>query len=293
MRIFLTGATGFIGQRLLARLENHDVLALSRHQQSIHYPGVHFIAGDLNNTTWTNEVKDFSPHICLHLAWEGLPDYSLERCQANLNTSLILFKKLAELGIKRFITTGSCWEYGNASGPVCEVSSIGDLNIFAATKQALRLMLTSLALDYGIDMIWTRLFFTYGPNQRASSLIPQCHAAYSQGRLPQIQKPDVAQDFIYVDDAAEALVRLVETEKLKSGLFNIGSGQPTTVGMVVNEVAKYFGKPLPYSSTKPTSGFWADTKKIKEATSWEARTSLQSGVQQTLKVLDQKNHEAS
>ena len=181
MRIFVTGATGFLGNRLVALLQNHELLCLTRNPQKLPrtWQG-EILVGDLTQPeTWRARIERFAPQWCVHLAWEGLPDYSLSRCRANLDASLKLVETVVDAGATRVVVAGSCWEYGNACGAIREDASSQECSTFAATKHALRTVLDSFAHDRGIEYRWGRIFFAYGPNQRAGSLIPQCQAAYS------------------------------------------------------------------------------------------------------------------
>lgn len=289
MKIFLTGATGFLGSRVLSFFEGHELLCLTRNVRRFSKARhVRSLAGDLSDPAgWRNELKKFAPEWCVHLAWEGLPDYSLVRCRANLDAGIGLVETLADVGIKRMVMAGTCWEYGSASGAVKEDQPPTDCGLFAVTKHSLQTVLASVARDCGFEYRWGRIFFAYGPGQRASSLIGQCHAAYVQGRQPDIRNPGLAQDFIFIDDVAQALAVLT-TADTGSGVFNIGSGVPTTVASVVNRVAAHFDKPSPFPEIKATAGFWADTSKTTAATGWTSSTSTDDGIRQTLQALDRQ-----
>jgi nucleoside-diphosphate-sugar epimerase len=289
MRIFLTGATGFLGSRVLAFLSGHELLCLSR--RSGRRPtlrGVRSISGDLADpTTWQTELQQFAPDCCIHLAWTDLPNYSFSACRANLDSSMRLVETVVTSGATRIIVAGTCWEYGNASGAVKENQPIGDCGVFASTKHALRLMLESFAREAQIEARWVRIFFAYGPHQRISALIPQCHLAYLRGTQPAIRNPEAVQDFVYVDDVARGIVAIAEADA-GSGIFNLGSGAPTSVAYVVNQVADHFRVPRPFMLPQSQSGFWADTSKVSAATGWRPQTSIESGIMETLMELDRK-----
>lgn len=287
MRILLTGATGFLGARLLPILARHEVLCLTR--DHAWRPSVSWaspLVADLNSSdTYRAAIDRFRPSWCLHLAWEGLPDFSIARCRTNLNAGVSLFKTLIGAKVKRIVVAGSCWEYGAQSGPVREDQPLGDCGVFASTKQELQRALEDAAREAGIEYRWARIFFAYGPGQRAGSLIPKCHAAYATDREPEIRTPRAAEDFVHVDDVAQGLLSLAACD-VASGVFNIGSGKPSTVGEVVNQVAAHFGKPAPFAPMAPASGFWADTSRTAEVAGWRARISIGDGLAQTLSALD-------
>src|SRR5262249_46579390 len=103
MRVVLTGVTGFLGTHVLAPLPGHEVLCLSRDPGRVpRAPGIRGVRADLTKDgDWMAEIRAFKPESCLHLAWGGLPDYSLGRCRENLGASLRLLDTLAQSGIKR------------------------------------------------------------------------------------------------------------------------------------------------------------------------------------------------
>src|SRR3989338_5412557 len=98
MRVFLTGATGFLGSRVLSKLEGHDLLCLVRNSHHVSKVAhVRPLLGELVQPhKWRAELERFAPQWCIHLAWEGLPDYSLPRCHANLDASIKLIETLVD-----------------------------------------------------------------------------------------------------------------------------------------------------------------------------------------------------
>lgn len=234
---------------------------------------------------WVREVAVFQPDCCMHLAWEGLPDYSLARCRVNLDASLRLIDVVARTGMKKLVVAGSCWEYGRATGAVSEEMQPHDVGVFAATKHALLSIVDSVARTARFDYAWARVFFVYGPGQRQSSLIPQLQAAHTRGLMPDIREPAAVQDFVHVDDVAAALVALA-TRDVPSGIFNVGTGRPTSVAYVANRAAQYYGAPPPFNGLQEGTGFWADTTKIASVAGWRARIGIDAGIDSTLAALD-------
>jgi UDP-glucose 4-epimerase len=287
MRILVTGARGFLGRHLLRQLAGHDVLALVRSKSEIGLGhGVREVVGDFGQSgAWVDEVKAAAPTVCVHLAWDGLPDYSLSRCRANLDAGLQFVETLTRVGVSRVVVAGTCWEYGSAQGPQSEESPGVNPGVFAATKAAFHGILDSVSREAGFDYRWARIFFSYGPGQREQSLIPYLRSSIKTGTSPALREPAAAQDFVHVGDVAGALVALAEFEG-PSGAYNIGSGEPTTVGAVANYVAEYYGQPQVVEPAPVKSGMWADVSRMRTRVGWSPMVGIRDGVRQTLAALD-------
>lgn len=285
MRIFFTGASGFIGQHLLPLLNEHELLIVGRRPQSMRGNNTHYIQQDLSKISeWQDKVRSFAPEACIHLAWTGIPDYSLSTCLHNLDHSVRLLELLGELGCDRIFLAGTCWEYGELMGRVKESNVSPTMGLFASFKTAVRKIGESLAKQHGVKLIWGRIFFVYGFGQRRQSLIPSCYDAFQRGDAPVIHKADVVNDFIHVLDVARAILALIESNNA-CGIFNIGSGVPTSVGDVVKIVAACSGKHLESqaeTNSGDKNGFWANISSLKNTTNWEPKISVQYGIRTTI-----------
>ena len=285
MRIFVTGGSGFIGSYLLPLLVSagHEVLSLGRVQRMPGAPRA--LRGDLYEPdSYRAEIKRFRPDCAIHLAWSGLPDYSLGNCRRNLLAGIDLFEALGRAGCNRIFAAGTCWEYGNLTGALKESEQSVDTGMFAAFKIALHAIGQSCCqADVG-RFIWGRPFFVYGPGQRASSLIPSCYHSLSDGSAPAINNPMAVNDFVHVADVADAIRVLVESDEA-AGTYNIGTGRPTAVWEVVNAVAANLSLNPVYHDMPPAAvtGFWADTGRM-EALGWRPAMTLEAGIAQTIEI---------
>jgi nucleoside-diphosphate-sugar epimerase len=288
MRIVLTGASGFLGRPCLGLLVNrgHEVFALSRGPRPAGITGpVKWHVADLNAVdSYAAAIKAFAPQAALHLAWEGIPDYGLETSLRNLRNGALLGQLLFEAGCRHLAVSGSCWEYGKVSGIVHENAEPVAPGVFGASKSAQRLVLEALARSSNTTLAWGRVFYPYGPGQKPASLAPTICRAVLAGECPALKTPHAINDFLYVDDTAEALVMLAETSV--SGAFNIGSGSGTPVGALADKLLSLADRPAAFAARAAQdggspAGFWADTAALRSL-GWQPKMPLEEGLRRTL-----------
>ena len=293
MKIFLTGLNGFIGNSLCENLsENHQIISLVRQKNKIiREKNILEIEGDLKEPKkWLKSVKNFSPECCIHLAWDGLPDYSLKKCNDNINQNLNLIDVLTDISVDRVIVTGSCWEYGNNIGSLSEGHKPKEPSKFALSKLTILSFYENLFRENKINYRWARIFFTYGPYQRGTSLIPTLwrNIRYSENNV--INSPNVFQDYIYVDDVSNSLLKMV-SDKIPSGIYNIGSGELHSVAEIAKIIYGYYGLSSPFKIDESIDkkGIFSDTKKTENLLNFKPKITLKDGVIKTLQSLDKIN----
>ena len=290
MRIFITGGSGFIGRYLIRELNGNQILALTRRKPEMgSLAGVEWLFGDLEQTDqWEEKLIQFGPEVCIHLAWEGLPDYSKEVSEKNVKLSANLFTLLRRANVRRIVALGSCWEYGDVQGRISEAQDTKPKSHFAMAKVQVCESFIKESSVAGIEFVWQRVFFSYGPGQRTAALLPTVVTALEDHQLPKIKSPDLAQDFVFISDVAEAIA-ITSTRSKVEGIFNVGSGQLTQVGDFVNIVAAELGSTFRTHVLGEPLGMFASVEKLKREVGWEPKHSLQQGVAETVKALKRKS----
>jgi len=77
----------------------------------------------------------------------------------------------------------------------------------------------------GVSFAWARLYSVYGPGAVVNSYLPYLIRELQAGHNPALTDQDIPWDFLYVDDAARAIV-LLETIHSATGIFDIAYGEP-------------------------------------------------------------------
>lgn len=136
------------------------------------------------------------------------------------------------------------------------------------------------ALTYG----WFRIFYAYGPFQRNASLIPNIFSNLMRGGLPNLKAPFNANDFIHVDDVANALCKGVNCNLLNS-IYNIGYGKSERVfdvcrlaENIVFGATHHSDQLLMNSEVVVGNNFWADNLLTMERLGWRPSIGLAEGL---------------
>lgn len=295
MRILLTGATGFIGANLWRILleRGHDVMGVSRHsppgnQGASMVSHVCHVMGE----SLPDRVVSFSPEVLVHLAWEGIPDFSAKICVDNVATQIKFLGETEKLhSLKKILVSGSCREYGDNKGLCQEAETLAPDSYFSWAKQTLSDYFRLACQQRNIDLLWFRLFYVYGPGQRSAALIPSLLQSVREGLEPEIKNPSSAHDFIYIDDVVDAFVKGIEDKK-SSGILNLGSGRIVSVFEVVEIVMD-----LLRGDTSPSrkrirslgeetlkSGMIASISQSERVLAWTPRIGLPEGIEKTWKL---------
>jgi CDP-paratose synthetase len=289
--ILLTGATGFLGSRLLKRLLSHgyDVVAVKRSfsdlakiHDCLDHPALHFFDIDVDDPK-----RIFDQHsidTILHTATEygrgSTPIYSI------LDANLILPLRLAELGIqggvKCFINSDSFFNKGG--------NSYSNLLNYSISKKSLLIWLEKLSSN--LKIINVVLEHIYGPGDSPSKFVEQTIRQICIDRVPHIGLTHGHQrrDFVFLDDVVDAYIKLVEygrTQEFRFETFELGTGQATQVRDFVKLVKELSGSPTELGfgdiAYRPDEIMCsaADTSRL-ERLGWRPTVSVRAGINRIL-----------
>lgn len=276
MRLAVTGASGFIGGRVVAEAvqQGHSVLAISRagtaSADSVRN-GVEWIAADILNAGDTVLDRIAGTDACIHLAWGALHDFqSMAHVETEFPAQLRFTRALLARGVPRLVVTGTCLEYGLKSGEVAEDTATDPVTPYGLAKDALRRCLAMPASSSPQSLLWARLFYIYGDCPGRRTLYMQLKEAAGRGATEfPMSAGEQLRDYLPVEDVARQLVRLAVAPRAQ-GVYNICSGQPISVRRLVEQwicengwaIQPRLGE-YPYPPYEPLA-FWGDNRRISE-----------------------------
>lgn len=276
--ILVTGATGFIGNYVIENLlqKKMTVIASSHLKEKAvlmpWYQKVKYIPFDLHSNFSSQNLYEYfeKPDVCIHLSWQGLPNYKESfHLEKELPAQLLFLSNLLRHGLKDLTVTGTCFEYGMQQGELTEEMEAMPNNNYARAKNELRLQLENLQRDYPFSLKWLRLFYMYGKGQNPKSLFSQLeHALCRNDEEFNMSGGEQVRDFLPVEKVAAYIVKAtLQTEV--NGVINVSSNKPITVKQFIENYILEKQKSIqlnlgvyPYPDFEPME-FWGNNNKLK------------------------------
>lgn len=229
--VAVTGATGFIGKRLVALLESQGKRVLCINRPTY----------DLLNPQSIRELFSVEkPSTVFHLAATGVThDRAHDVSVIDENSRMMSNLLEACYANTTFVIAGSMAEYG-ASGILREDGPFQPQTAYAIAKLAAN----QIALSYGSKkhaIRIARLFGVYGPGEPAFRLFPSLLRNIKAGRSMPLSDGMQTRDFVHVDDVCDGLCRLAFSQLPSNPLeVNLGTG----VGVRIRDVATHLCEAL-------------------------------------------------
>ena len=247
MRILLTGASGFVGSQALASLvaAQADAHAVSRQRPPVDGAFEWHQADLLAPGAAQGLVSEIRPDCILHLAW-CVEHGKFWTDPANLDwvaATLALARAAADTGVRRFVGTGTCYEYDwPAEGPCDEYATpLAPHMLYDVSKDSCRRVLAAFFEGRQVAFSWARLFFLYGPGEAQGRLVSSIARALLAGEPALCSAGLAERDFMDVRDAGAALAALAMSEV--QGIVNIGTGAASRVADIAQQLGRLAGRP--------------------------------------------------
>ena len=241
MKIFVTGATGFIGSHFVEQAiqAGHTVVGLRRSETS--QPRIKLTQEPIWLTKSMADLRpiDFDGCECLvHLAAHtaNVPYDTLENCLYwNMTVPIAMIRAAHQALVSRFVIAGSCFEYGKSGERYEFIPTNAPLEPTASyptSKAIASLAFCSLAFELKLKLSIHRIFQVYGEGELESRFWPSLKRAAKAGKDFKMTSGEQVRDFVAVEFVASELINALNMESIVPGVCsikNLGSGYPQSL----------------------------------------------------------------
>jgi nucleoside-diphosphate-sugar epimerase len=286
-RCLVTGASGFIGTALCRRLNAAGAEVWGVGRQADGPPNVRWSACDVTDRARVEEAMRTSrPDTVFHLASVVTGARKLDVVLPTLHANLTAFVNVAlaanDRHCRRIVCVGSLQE-PDQSLPAIPSSP------YAAAKYAASCYARMLVEVFNVPIAIARLFMVYGPGQSDfTRVVPYVLSQLIAGRKASLSTGTHPFDWVFVDDACDALLAVASCESAIGRTVDVGTGVltptidvATGLGRRLNATRLLDTGAIPDRVGEPIRA--ADTAATKALTGWEARVGLEEGLDRTVK----------
>ncbi|MDO3668699.1 dTDP-glucose 4,6-dehydratase [Acinetobacter baumannii] len=327
MKILVTGGAGFIGSAVIRNIIkntqdevlNIDKLTYAGNLESLSEidtdPRYQFAQVDIcDSERLTEFFKIFQPDAVMHLAAESHVDRSIDGPAEFITTNIVGTYTLLEVARKywlqlneekkasfKFHHISTDEVYGDLEGTTdlfTETTSYAPSSPYSASKASSDHLVRAWNRTYGLPVVITNCSNNYGPYHFPEKLIPLVILNALKGKaLPIYGKGDQIRDWLYVEDHARALYKVV-TEAKVGETYNIGGHNEQKNIDVVKSICELLEELAPnkpegvnhyvdlitYVKDRPGHDlrYAIDATKIKEDLGWVPEESFETGLRKTV-----------
>jgi dTDP-glucose 4,6-dehydratase len=324
--IFITGGAGFIGSALVRFLINEtenvvvnfDKLTYAGNLESLKSiesnDRYHFVQGDIcDKEKIASVLAQYQPHYIMHLAAESHVDRSIDGPGEFIETNIVGTYALLEAARKYYVSLSDSKKtefrfhhistdevYGDLgeTGLFTEETSYDPSSPYSASKAASDHLVRAWHRTYQLPVVVTNCSNNYGSYHFPEKLIPLIILNALDGKaLPIYGDGKQVRDWLYVDDHARALYKVVSEGKLGE-TYNIGGFNEKQNIEVVNTICNHlndliadkpgglnnFNELITYVTDRPGHDvrYAIDANKINKELGWHPQETFESGIKKTV-----------
>jgi nucleoside-diphosphate-sugar epimerase len=280
MRIFVTGATGFIGAHFIEKAldDGHSIVGLYRSEapkqlellDALRARGAVLHRGDLSDPTSIEAAIAGAECVCHFAAAfrESGADEAFFEKMNNEGTATVL-KAARAAGVKRFVHCSTAGIHGQrVPGLIDEKTAIKPWNGYERSKVAAEEQVRQIAGESGMEYVILRPTAVYGPRDER---LQKLYRSVAKGRFPLFGKGEGRRHLVYVSDLADAFLRACTVPEAANQAFIIAGPEAVPLRQLLMTLAQVcerrsFGPQLPLKPMMWVAGLTEDIcRKLKVA----------------------------
>jgi len=310
--VVITGGAGFIGSNIAIALkklglhitiiDNFDEQAganyfnISDIEDKINIKELNIISDDISKDLKHADLIINCAAISSHSLSQKYPKENLE---INTNAVLKILEFLKENNHNcKFMQIGTTTQYGPLIfEPADESHREMPLDIYSANKSLAEKFCLIYQNSYGLDVICIRLSNTYGPRARVDSNLFTFNNYFiglglKNEPIKVFGSGEQLRNSIYIDDAVDAIIELIQTKKAYGNIFNVVGDDHHSIYNIARLTASTFNSEFtlcdwPEAAKKTDVGNAVfDNRKLRSFINWQATRSLSDGLEQSKEFFD-------
>jgi len=242
--ILISGATGFIGERLVGAVDA-NIRVLSRKKQS----NYETVVCDLKSEVIPDNALD-GVNTVFHLAGFAHDLSDATKIQniyqkVNVDATIRLAKLAVKSNVNRFIFVSSVKAGGGSNFGVCvsEKDQGDPEGIYGKTKREAELKLLKIGKESDMHVSIIRPSLVYGPNVKGN--LQLMLSGIARGWFPPLPETGNKRSMIHVDDLVRAILLVADDDRANGEIFIATDGTPHSSRYIYNAMCSALDKSIP------------------------------------------------
>ncbi len=304
--ILVTGAGGFIGNRLVEKLtvNGAKVRAFVRYTSRAEIgllkllppeilEKVEIIRGDLRDYSAVEQAAkgvDTIFHLGALISIPYSYVHPVETVQTNVLGTMNILEACRKTDAK-LVHTSTSEVYGTALRvPIDEDHPLQGQSPYSASKIGADKLVESYFRSFDIQTITIRPFNTYGPGQSNRAVIPTIITQALSGDVVRLGNLEAVRDFTYLDDTVDGFLLAGQAEVWDGETYNLGTGEEISIGAIAELIFKIMEKQpdiqLEAKRLRPEKSevmrLISDNQKARKAFKWQPKIGMEEGLRRTI-----------